>query len=157
MQREDTTLAERLEEVLRTRSGQDRWSAIARLLDLPRCERASAVASWIGSSRTDLQGGGEAARGDALLRRELLKLLGASALTAGFGACARQPIDKILPSDVRPRDLTPGIPSTYATAMTLDGFATGILAVSHDGRPTKIEGNPEHPASLGAAGRYEQA
>src|SRR5262245_16045933 len=61
------------------------------------------------------------------------------------------------PYAVRPSALTPGIPNTYATAMTLDGFATGLLVKSHDGRPTKIEGNPEHPASLGAAGAYEQA
>jgi hypothetical protein len=41
--------------------------------------------------------------------------------------------------------------------MTINGYATGLVVESHAGRPTKIEGNPDHPASLGAAGIYEQA
>jgi Fe-S-cluster-containing dehydrogenase component len=90
-------------------------------------------------------------------RRELLELLGASVALAGFGACTQSPREKILPYSQRVADVTPGVATHYATSMVLDGFAMGVLAKSHEGRPTKIEGNPDHPASLGATGAYEQA
>jgi molybdopterin-containing oxidoreductase family iron-sulfur binding subunit len=90
-------------------------------------------------------------------RRELMQLLGASVALAGLGACTQSPREKILPYAQRTPNLTPGISAYYATSMVLDGYATGLLARSHEGRPTKIEGNPEHPASLGATGVYEQA
>jgi molybdopterin-containing oxidoreductase family iron-sulfur binding subunit len=89
-------------------------------------------------------------------RRDLIKLLGASMTLAGVG-CARDRTEKIMPYTVPPRGMRPGIPNYYATSMPLDGFATGLLVESHEGRPTKIEGNPAHPASLGATGVYEQA
>ena len=90
-------------------------------------------------------------------RREILKLLGASLGLAGVAGCAPNPTEKLVPFVDAPREMTPGIAQQYATSMELDGFATGLLVKSHDGRPTKIEGNPDHPASLGAAGPYEQA
>ena len=62
-----------------------------------------------------------------------------------------------MPYVVQPPDFTPGMPVHYATSMVLDGYATGLVVEAHEGRPTKIEGNPDHPASLGAAGLYEQA
>src|SRR6185437_10567378 len=90
-----------------------------------------------------------------LSRRDFLTLLGASAALAT--ACTRQPRERILPYAERPPEVVPGVPLHYATSMPLDGYATGLLVESHEGRPTKIEGNPDHPASLGAAGVYEQA
>jgi molybdopterin-containing oxidoreductase family iron-sulfur binding subunit len=90
-------------------------------------------------------------------RRAFVKLLGASAALAGLGACTRAPAEKILPYGRQVPELTPGIPLHYATSMVVGGYATGLLVESHEGRPTKVEGNPEHPASLGAAGVYEQA
>jgi Fe-S-cluster-containing dehydrogenase component/anaerobic selenocysteine-containing dehydrogenase len=84
-------------------------------------------------------------------------LLGASVALAGFGACTQSPREKILPYARRPSDLSPGLPAQYATSMVVDGFAMGLLVRSHEGRPTKIEGNPEHPASLGATGVHQQA
>jgi molybdopterin-containing oxidoreductase family iron-sulfur binding subunit len=92
-----------------------------------------------------------------LSRREFMQLLGASAALAGATGCVREPTDKILPYLTTPPDVLPGVSRPYATAMTLDGYATGLLVDSVDGRPVKIEGNPDHPASLGAAGVYEQA
>ncbi len=90
-------------------------------------------------------------------RRDALKLLGASVMLAGAGACSRAPRGKIVPYGVQPPEVTPGVPQHYATAMTLDGYATGLVVESHEGRPTKIEGNPDHPASLGATSVLEQA
>ncbi|HEX6630234.1 MAG TPA: twin-arginine translocation signal domain-containing protein, partial [Gemmatimonadaceae bacterium] len=95
--------------------------------------------------------------GPELSRRDFMRLLGASAALAGVYGCTKRPDEPILPYVNQPPELTPGVPRYYATAMTLDGLATGLLVESHDGRPTKVEGNPDHPASLGAAGVYEQA
>jgi Fe-S-cluster-containing dehydrogenase component len=94
---------------------------------------------------------------DELTRRAFLKLLGASIALAGLDGCSRIPAEKILPYVTQPPEFTPGIPVHYATSMVLDGYATGIVVEAHDGRPTKVEGNPAHPASLGAAGIIEQA
>ena len=94
---------------------------------------------------------------DDLTRRSFLKALGASMALAGLDGCTRIPAEKILPFVIEPPELTPGVPVHYATSMVLDGFATGLVVEAHEGRPTKIEGNPDHPASLGAAGVLEQA
>src|SRR5690242_10623023 len=90
-------------------------------------------------------------------RRELIRLLGAGIALAGLSACTQSPREKILPYARRPPEVSPGIPVSYATSMLLDGFAMGLLVTSHEGRPTKIEGNPGHPASLGATGALQQA
>jgi molybdopterin-containing oxidoreductase family iron-sulfur binding subunit len=92
-----------------------------------------------------------------LSRRTFLKALGASVALAGLDGCTRIPAEKILPYVIQPPEFTPGTPVHYATSMVLDGYATGVVVEAHEGRPTKIEGNPEHPASLGAAGVFEQA
>ncbi|HEU4389095.1 MAG TPA: 4Fe-4S dicluster domain-containing protein [Blastocatellia bacterium] len=80
--------------------------------------------------------------------------MGASLALAGFAACTRQPEEKIVPYVRQPEEMVPGEPLVFATAMTLGGYATGLLVESHEGRPTKIEGNPLHPASLGKADPY---
>jgi len=90
-------------------------------------------------------------------RRNFLKLMGASLALAGLAACTRQPTEQIAPYVRQPEELIPGRPLFYATAVTLNGVANGVLAESHEGRPTKIEGNPEHPATLGAADSFAQA
>jgi molybdopterin-containing oxidoreductase family iron-sulfur binding subunit len=95
--------------------------------------------------------------GDELTRRSFLKALGASLALAGLDGCTRMPAEKILPYVHEPPELVPGVASHYATSMMLDGFATGLVVETHEGRPTKIEGNPDHPASLGASGMLEQA
>ena len=90
-------------------------------------------------------------------RRNLLKLMGASAVLAGLTACTKLPTEKIVPYVSPPEEIVPGKPLFYATALPLGGFATGVLVESHMGRPTKVEGNPEHPASLGATDVFAQA
>jgi molybdopterin-containing oxidoreductase family iron-sulfur binding subunit len=90
-------------------------------------------------------------------RRNFLKLMGASLALAGLTACTRQPTEHIMPYVRQPEELIPGRPLFFATASTLGGVAGGVLAESHEGRPTKIEGNPEHPATLGACDIFSQA
>jgi molybdopterin-containing oxidoreductase family iron-sulfur binding subunit len=94
---------------------------------------------------------------DPIGRRQFLQLMAASLALAGLGACTRQPDEKIVPYVRAPEDIVPGIPLFFATAMTLGGIASGVLVESHMGRPTKIEGNPKHPASLGATNAFAQA
>jgi MoCo/4Fe-4S cofactor protein with predicted Tat translocation signal len=94
---------------------------------------------------------------DPVARRTFLKLMGASMALAGVTACSSQPVEKIVPYVRQPEELIPGRPLFFATAMALGGVATGLLAESHEGRPTKIEGNPQHPGSLGAADVFAQA
>ena len=48
-------------------------------------------------------------------------------------------------------------PLFFASAIVHRGYAHPVLVESHMGRPTKIEGNPDHPASLGAADSFTQA
>src|SRR5665647_690598 len=89
-----------------------------------------------------------------------MQLLAASAGLAGVSAlagCMEPPRERILPRVEQPPELTPGVPVDYATSMVLDGFATGLVVRTYEARPTKVEGNPEHPASLGATTAYEQA
>lgn len=90
-------------------------------------------------------------------RRDFLKVIGAGLALAGLGACVEAPRERILPYTVRPPEVTPGVPRYYATTMTLVGYGTGLLVESREGRPTKVEGNPDHPASLGAANVFHQA
>ena len=90
-------------------------------------------------------------------RRTFLKLMGASLALGGFGACTRQPAEAIVPYVRQPEDLVLGEPLFFATSMPMGGAATGLLVESHEGRPTKIEGNPNHPGSLGSADVFAQA
>ncbi|HKB81111.1 MAG TPA: TAT-variant-translocated molybdopterin oxidoreductase [Thermoanaerobaculia bacterium] len=91
-----------------------------------------------------------AALDDGLHRRDFVKLMGASVALAGLTACNR-PAEQIIPYIKQPEDLIPGQPLFFASAMPLRGVGTGVLVESHMGRPTKIEGNPDHPSSLGAS------
>jgi molybdopterin-containing oxidoreductase family iron-sulfur binding subunit len=90
-------------------------------------------------------------------RRRFLELGMASMALAGMTACTRQPVEKIVPYVKQPEEVVPGVPLYFATAATVGGFAQPLLAESHEGRPTKVEGNPEHPASLGGATAFAQA
>lgn len=91
-------------------------------------------------------------------RREFIKLMGASFALAGLSACTKQPIERIIPYVSQPPEVIPGIPLHFATVMPhLGGVGRGVVVESHEGRPTKIEGNPLHPSSLGAADVFTQA
>ena len=86
----------------------------------------------------------------------MLKLMAASFGLAGLAAC-RRPVEHILPYAKGVEDLIPGAAYFYSTVFALGGQVTGLLVETHDGRPTKIEGNPDHPFSLGAATAFQQA
>ncbi|HSA92866.1 MAG TPA: TAT-variant-translocated molybdopterin oxidoreductase [Terriglobales bacterium] len=94
---------------------------------------------------------------DTVSRRRFLEVMAASLALAGLSGCTRQPTETIVPYVRQPEEIVPGKPLFYATAMTLSGVALPLLAESHMGRPIKLEGNPEHPASLGATDIYAQA
>ena len=89
-------------------------------------------------------------------RRAFLRVMGASLGVAGLAAC-RWPKETILPFAHRPEGRTPGVPQQFATAMDLGGAAIGLLVTGYDGRPVKVEGNPLHPISRGAATAFAQA
>jgi MoCo/4Fe-4S cofactor protein with predicted Tat translocation signal len=82
---------------------------------------------------------------DPVERRTFLKLMGASLALAGLSGCAFQPAEKIVPNVKQAEDMVPGKPLFFATAFSLGGIATPLLARSNEGRPTKVEGNPDHP------------
>jgi MoCo/4Fe-4S cofactor protein with predicted Tat translocation signal len=87
---------------------------------------------------------------DGIDRRDVLKLMAASAAMAGLSACTKLPTEKIVPYVKPPEEILAGRPLFYATSLFQAGVATGVLVESHTGRPTKIEGNSEHPGSLGS-------
>ena len=89
-------------------------------------------------------------------RRGFMFFAGASAALAAEG-CARRPVEKILPYAKAPEHVLPGVPSHYATVRQQRGDAVGLIVESHEGRPTKVEGNPDHPSSHGATDVWSQA
>ena len=90
-------------------------------------------------------------------RRRFLKLMAGSLAFGGLAACTRQPTEFIVPYVDPPEKVIPGRPQFYATAVPVNGVAQGVIVESHLGRPTKVEGNPDHPASLGASDVLSQA
>jgi MoCo/4Fe-4S cofactor protein with predicted Tat translocation signal len=134
-----------------TTPGRDYWRSLDELADTPRFRQ------FLKQEFADYSAS------DMLLqspdRRRFLKLMGASMLLAGWGltGCRRWPQRTLAPYAHRPEGRTPGETEHYATIMMLGGIARPLLVTAFDGRPIKIEGNPEHPASLGAADALAQA
>ena len=128
-------------------SGKKYWRSLEAVAETPEFQQ------WL--HREYPAGASEWPEGQS--RRDFLKLMAASFALAGVTACTRQPQEKILPYVKQPEEMVQGIPLQYATAMTIGGYATGLLVESHEGRPTKVEGNPDHPMSLGAANVFHQA
>ncbi|KFA90833.1 TAT-variant-translocated molybdopterin oxidoreductase [Archangium violaceum] len=122
------------------------WRSLEELQGSPELARAA--------EREFPPGAAEPPRG--LDRRRFLQLAGTTAALAGLAAC-RKPAEKVMPYTVQPPDVKPGIPNAYATAWEPEGYAAGLVVTSWEGRPTKVEGNPDHPASLGATNHVAQA
>ncbi len=129
------------------KNGKDYWRSVEEFVDAPefaeyvKYEHPEQADTW----------------NNSLSRRNFIKVMGASLALAGLSGCVIQPSEKIVPYVTQPENIIPGKPLFFATAMTLGGIATGLLAKSNEGRPTKIEGNPEHPGSLGATDILAQA
>ena len=91
-------------------------------------------------------------------RRQFLTLAGASLALAGLSGCRYLPERKLIPYVHQPEEMVEGIPMYYATAVpNIGGYGAGAIITSREGRPIKIEGNLEHPASLGATDAFTQA
>src|SRR5205085_11077798 len=91
-------------------------------------------------------------------RRSFLKLMGASLALAGLNAsCARQPEEAIVPYAVPPEQMVAGQSLYFASTMPVFGYGRGVIVESREGRPIKIEGNPDHPSSLGGTDPLVQA
>jgi len=93
---------------------------------------------------------------DQVSRRSFLRVMGASIALAGFASC-RRPIQKILPYRSQPEDLVLGVPNFYATSIPFQDTVTGLIVENNEGRPTKLEGNEDHPSSGGRTNIYQQA
>jgi MoCo/4Fe-4S cofactor protein with predicted Tat translocation signal len=93
---------------------------------------------------------------EGITRRDMMMLLGASVSLAGLAGC-RRPVEEIVPYVTAPEEIVPGIPRYYATTMPFRRSAYGLIVESHEGRPTKVEGNPSHPSTLGASSSRVQA
>ncbi|MCU1302881.1 MAG: quinol:cytochrome c oxidoreductase iron-sulfur protein precursor [Candidatus Sulfotelmatobacter sp.] len=129
------------------RAGPEYWRSLEELAGSPAFQEAlhrefpKGASEWV----------------DSVSRRGFLKVMGASMALAGMTGCVRLPLEPIVPYVRQPEDVIPGRPQFYATAMTLGGYASPLLVESHMGRPTKIEGNDRHPASLGGTDIFAQA
>jgi len=90
-------------------------------------------------------------------RRQFLKLMGASFALAGLAGCEKSPFVAALPYVDQPENETIGVPRYYATAVTFDGYAQPVIATTYSGRPTKLDGNPDHPVTAGRSDVFMQA
>ena len=132
---------------LNATDGQAYWRSLDELAQTPE------FTEWVGREFPEQA----AELKDPVSRRNFLKLMGASLAFGGLTGCTIQPAELIVPQVRAPEEMVPGKPQFYATAVPLGGIASGILVESHMGRPTKIEGNPQHPASLGSTHPITQA
>ncbi len=91
-------------------------------------------------------------------RRHVLRLMGAALAMGGLAGCySGEPSGHLIPAVKVSPNIVPGLPNHYATAHLLNGFALGTVVTHQMGRPIKVEGNPNHPASLGATSAFAQA
>ena len=128
------------------------WRSLERLADPPPLAAEGRLPEHLRPEFTD----GADLPPDAISRRAMLALMGASAALAG-GVAGCRPVETIVPYAKAPEGMIPGVPRHYASTFTLGGQPAGVLVQSHEGRPTKIEGNPRHPGSNGAASAWMQA
>ena len=130
-----------------SQSGKEFWRSVEEFVDAPEFEELIAreypheIEEWDNS----------------LSRRNFVKVMGASLALAGLSGCVIQPPEKIVTYVKHPEGMLPGKANYFATAMSLGGVATGLLAKSFEGRPIKVEGNPDHPGSRGATDILAQA
>ncbi len=133
---------------LRERRGPAYWRSLEELADAP---------GFLAHIDDEFPRFAAAAAG-AIDRRRFLQLMAASMALGGLTACGPEPDPRqLLPYVEQPPGIVPGRARYFATAVTLEGYATGVLLEHQMGRPIKVEGNPDHPASLGATSAIDQA
>ena len=121
------------------------WSSIEELSDDP------AFQAWVDVEYPAVAEFAPAAR------REFLKLMGASFALAGLTGCEKSPFVAAIPYVYQPEHETPGVARYYATAVTFEGYAQPVIATTYSGRPTKLDGNPDHPVTRGSSDIFMQA
>ena len=133
---------------LRAKTGKQYWRSLEELAEDPQFEALlhrefprQAPSEW----------------DEGVDRRDFLKLMAASLAFAGLSGCGLPPREHVVPYVKQPEGMVLGKPLFFATVMPFGADAIGLLVESHEGRPTKIEGNPDHPASLGATNAFAQA
>ncbi len=91
-------------------------------------------------------------------RRGVLRLMAAAIAMGGLAGCySGEPSGALIPAVKNPPSIVPGLPNHYATAHMNAGYALGTVVAHQMGRPIKVEGNPNHPSSLGATDVFAQA
>ncbi len=93
---------------------------------------------------------------NGMSRRKFLSIMGASIALAGLASC-RRPVEKIIPYAIAPENIVPGTPKYYSTNIPFGSESYGVIVENHEGRPTKLEGNPNHPSTLGKSNAWLQA
>jgi len=129
------------------------WRSVGELAGFEAgTQNESSAASEEAAIRENFPGAIEAV-GDLVSRRSFISLMSASLALAGLAGC-RRPVEKIIPYVIPPEDVIPGVPQYYATTMPFGLQSFGLIVETHEGRPTKIEGNKNHPSTLGSAGPF---
>ncbi len=137
--------------------GKQYWRSLNELADKPEFrefverEFPARASEWLDGGADDKGGNG----GDS--RRTFLKVMGASVALAGLTSCLRWPDEKLAPYAHRPANRMDGVPVHYATALEIGGMGHGVITVSFDGRPIKVDGNPTHPFNKGGSDLFLQA
>ncbi len=124
--------------------------------EAPKRWRSLAEAGGVADPAAGSYPDGDQEAPEAFSRRSFMQILGASAALAGLSGC-KPPREQVVSYVRRPADVTPSLPGYYATALSRGGHAVGLVVEAHEGRPTKIEGNPAQASSLGGAGLHELA
>ena len=88
--------------------------------------------------------------GTGVKRRDFLKILGATGATTAVAGCSSERVEKLIPYVTSPDNTVPGVSQYYATTCRECASACGVMAEVRDGRPIKLEGNPDHPLNRGA-------
>jgi molybdopterin-containing oxidoreductase family iron-sulfur binding subunit len=132
---------------LQGKQGPAYWRSLEEIADTEEFQ------TWVEDefpNRKDLAG---------LDRRSFLKFMGASMALAGLSGCRSvfMPEEKLVPYVHQPEEMVIGKPLYYATAMPLMGYGLGVLVEQREGRPIKLEGNPQHSTSLGSLDSITQS
>ncbi len=133
------------------------FSGAAKPAEVPRVWRSLTERSRALPSSAAREFPAGASELDGVSRRGFMQVLGVSTAVVGLAAACQKPNEKIVPFVRRPEEVTPGNALQFATGYALEGYTAGLLVESHEGHPTKIEGNPSHPDTLGSTTAFEQA